>query len=80
VQAVKPAPSSEHSNVASERLEVNSNVAVVDVDGSEGLLVIVVWSSSARLLLHAYSAGVWSTCPPLEAVTRKVWSPEARPE
>jgi hypothetical protein len=80
VQAVKPAPSSEHSKVASLRFDVNSNVASGEVEGSDGLLVIVVSSACGTAIVHEYSAGDSSRPLSVEAATLNVCFPEARPE
>src|SRR5436190_1705571 len=80
VQDVRPAPSSEHSKVASERFDVNSNVASAESDGSDGLPVILVSSGWGSAIVQEWSAGVSSTTSPFEAATVNECFPPARPE
>ena len=80
VPVAAPGPSSLHSNVEPDSVEVNANVAVVAVTVPLGPLVIEVFGA-VRSIVHVRVAGVASTLPVESfARTENVCEPFARPE
>jgi len=80
VHAEYAPPSSLHSNVEPASVEVNANVAVVELTVPLGPLVIDVFGA-VRSIVHVRVAGVASTLPVESfARTEKVCEPFASPE
>jgi hypothetical protein len=78
-QAVKVAPSSEHSNVEPASLAEKEKLALV-LDVSAGGAAPIVVSGAAVSIIHRWTAGVGSTFPDASvAWTRNSWIPSARP-
>jgi hypothetical protein len=81
VQAVKPAPSRSHSNVADGSVDPNVNVAVALATVPDGPEPIEVSGGDPLVTLTVQMpvAGDGSTFPaPSIASTSKVWAPFAR--
>ena len=74
-QAANAPPSSLHWKVEPVSLDVKLKLGVVELEGFEGLAVMVVFGA-VRSIVHVYVAGVESTFPAgSTARTRNVWLP-----